>query len=460
MRAASWVLGAAVVAFTATAVAPAARAGGRSVAVIHPPDAPFPTLGPRHAPVTVEFFCNFNGTRDYPRLYAWLVQLAARHPRRLRVEFHIVGNAYSEAAYEAFVQGKFHAFARAAFASHRRPKLEHIAAWAAAAGVDYTRIERALATGRHRAAIRQAERLRARRGARGSRGKVAFNGEFQARKASNLDELEDTYDAHFHRAKALLDDGVEVRELFDRLVRAAARRRARPPAGPGQVDARPGQRPPPNRAPTLMTAPLDTAPWPSRGPATARVALTVACSMQSRLCRDLVHRVSDAVDVYQGDARLVVMPLFDPGVHRHATLAHEATQCAHDDGAGWRFLTRVFATFRATQLDRKHLIGHAAAVGLDAARFTACLDSHRHRAQVLGALRALRAAGVVYSPSLIAARRIYVGQRSRGEIAAIIEHALRPGLLERAATLRRHILDTVTVGAALTQAVGPAPRHR
>ena len=416
---------------------------GRAVAVVHAPHLELPTIGPEHAPVTVEFFCNFNGDRNFPKYYAMLLELAERHPARLRIEFHIVGNAFSEAAYEAFDQGRFHEFARAAFGHGSRPRLSDLEQWADQAGMNYAELQRALEDGRHKPRIARAQALRARRGSRSSSKIVAFNGEFQARKATNLEELEETYDDHYRRAKALLDDGVPVDQLFARLAREAGLRHGDVPRAPGKVDLAPTVEPPPLATPALLASRLPEQPWPSRGPAAARVVMVLACSLQSDGCRDLYRRVELARADHADDVRVTLLPLFDDELHPDARLAHEATLCAGDQGKYWELVDQIFRVHRPHQLGLEFLVEHAEKAGLIGDDFARCVEGRRHADHVAEALTALRRAGVTYTPSLVVGGRIYVGMRSDTDLLALVNLELRPGLLERARELRRHILDTI-----------------
>lgn len=428
---------------TALAVpANADRRAGKAVTVVHEPPDEVPTLGPRHAPVTVEFFCNFHGEINSIRFYKLLNQLAQRHPRRLRVEFHIIGNQYSEAAYEAFAQGKFHAFADAAFSQRHRPRLEHIMQWAKTADMNLEQLQQALDDGRHKPAIATATALRERRGSRKRR--LAFNGEFPSHVPSNLDELEDHYDLHYKRAKVFLDNGVAVDELFARLVRDVEGRRAKPAGLVGKYDPAPGLDPPPVEAPKLASGDLHLDAHPSRGPEDARVVMALYCSMKSHNCLELYRRVQRSLRVYPDDVRVVFVPLFDDDVHPGARLAHETALCAGDQGQFWAFTDKLFGKFRPNQLDFDSLAKRAEEIDLDVESLRECVDRRTHADALDQAIRNARDAGILYTPSLVVGRRIYVGSRSHDELLAIIADAMRPGLLERARDLRRQILEALT----------------
>ena len=424
---------------------------GNNVTVVHEPPGDVPSIGPRHAPVTIEFFCNFGGERQSVTIYRNLIELAERHPRRLRIELHIVGNYFSEAAYEAFDQGGFRAFADAALGEGMRRRMQEsdIAKWAKAAGIDVREVEAARKDGRHKPRIERAEALRTRRGM--PNGRLAINGAPPTGTATNLDEFESLYDQHYAIARALLDDGVPLEDVFDRLVEQRERNMSRAVGLPGRIDDSPTLEAPPVEPPGLSLRVVDTAAFPPRGAYDARVVMTLFCGMQSKICRDMFRVLNDVHAVFPDEVRMSFAPLFDDDVHPDARLAHEAAVCAADQGMYWEYVDTVFRVFRPRALSVEHLEAHAEAIDLDAAAFHDCVTSRIHSKEVDAAAQEARDAGLVYTPSLVIGRRIYIGYHKRDDVTAIINYALRPGLLERARYLRRQILEVLsplTVGDA------------
>jgi protein-disulfide isomerase len=426
------------------------RRAGAAVTVVHVPRGPVPSLGPRFAPVTVEFFVSFSGERTDSKFFEQLLDLTRRHPRRLRVEFHIVGDDRAEAAYEAFRQGKFFAFAKAALRDRGRHTYQAIHEWARAAELDIAQLDRALRTGRHKPEVARATALRARRthGAQGSQ-RLVFNGVVPPRALSSLEEFEDEYDRHYGHARTLLHDGVALPRLFPRLIREAQDRalEQKPPETPFAVDHTPHRDPPPVQEAQLLTRPLSTGAFPSRGPEHAPVVLTALCSVQSGNCSNYYRRLRTVQSYYPSQVQFSLLPLFDDELHPDARLAHEATLCAHEQGQYWEFLNSLFGAFRQTQLTPEHLSKHALRIGIDMAEFGQCVASRRHRDAVDASLSRAHELGLVYSPSLIVGGRVYIGLRQIGDLMAIISAELRPGMLERAADLRRNVLRQLA-GAA------------
>src|SRR5690606_15164879 len=123
--------------------------------VVHQPPSTLPSIGPRHAPVTIEVYANLGDGSATGQVHRLLLELAERHPRRLRVVYRLVSageqsNPHLEVAQEAFVQGRFRTFVDemygTRFVSPRTSELKEIAA---RAGLDTRKLEQALDDGRH-----------------------------------------------------------------------------------------------------------------------------------------------------------------------------------------------------------------------------------------------------------------------------------------------------------------------
>ncbi len=121
-------------------------------------------------------------------------------------------------------------------------------------------------------------------------------------------------------------------------------------------------------------------------------------------------------------------------IHPLALGAAQAARCAGEQGRFWPMHERLFAPPGALDPDALH--GHAAALGLDLARFRQCLDTGRHAADIRREVDEARRLGVSSTPSfLFAARagdadRVRVVGGARGALPwerfrELIEHYLR-----------------------------------
>lgn len=83
-------------------------------------------------------------------------------------------------------------------------------------------------------------------------------------------------------------------------------------------------------------------------------------------------------------------------IHKSAFKAAEAVRCSGDQGKYWEMHDRVFASQGPATFDKWD--EHAAAVGLDAARFKTCLDSGKHAADIRKDMAQAQAAGLTGTP--------------------------------------------------------------
>ncbi len=412
--------------------------------VIHDPPGTMPVHGPRFAAVTAEFFCdphNYTSKRVYQRL----MELAKRHPTRLRIVYHVYSARYApflaEAMAEAGAQGRFHEFAKLLLLRGSYTKQKHIPDLARAAGVDFSGIERAWKDKRHLAALRAVVAARTRRGFTIARRRVVFNGiEFSTRSSyPNIDQYENAYDEAYARGKALMAQGIPLAALHARLLRDIDDARPLTVLRRGTVDGpSPRTRRETEPRPTLVRGRVSYTGPHTRGPENARVPIVLFCSLQSSLCGRLARLLETVrTKYYAKRVRVVFHHLFDdndPG-QPSARLAHEAAMCAHDQQGFWRFVDATFAHLarrsNALPLSIAELRNRAKGAGLDVSKFIVCLESGKNAKLVDKAVAASRAAGVTRTPSLIIGGRLYEGHRTQRDLLYLIREQLRTGLLER-----------------------------
>ena len=84
-------------------------------------------------------------------------------------------------------------------------------------------------------------------------------------------------------------------------------------------------------------------------------------------------------------------------IHPLAFKAAEATHCAEEQGKYWEMHDRLFENQRALT----PWSGHAEALGLDVAKFEACLESDRHADAVRADMAEASKAGATGTPSFV-----------------------------------------------------------
>jgi protein-disulfide isomerase len=118
---------------------------------------------------------------------------------------------------------------------------------------------------------------------------------------------------------------------------------------------------------------------PFKGSPSARVAIIEYSDYQCPYCGEYARQVFPRLDndyIKSGKVRYYFrdLPL---QMHPQALPAALASRCAGDQGKFWEMHERLFANQNALGLDA--LKQHAAALGLDAARFDECMSSAKYR---------------------------------------------------------------------------------
>jgi protein-disulfide isomerase len=127
---------------------------------------------------------------------------------------------------------------------------------------------------------------------------------------------------------------------------------------------------------------IDVAGFPALGSDDAVVTLIEFSDYECPFCirhfQETMPRVAELVD--QGRLRYVFRDLPIAQLHPGATRAHEAAQCADEQGQFWPLHARLFSP--AGSHTDGALEEHATAAGLDLGRFRECLGSRRHTDRV------------------------------------------------------------------------------
>jgi len=86
-------------------------------------------------------------------------------------------------------------------------------------------------------------------------------------------------------------------------------------------------------------------------------------------------------------------------IHKQAFKAHEAANCAGDQGKFWEMHNQLFANQK--KLHPKDLLGYAETLGLDLSVFESCLDSGKHTAEIRKDIDAGVKTGIRGTPSFL-----------------------------------------------------------
>jgi len=160
---------------------------------------------------------------------------------------------------------------------------------------------------------------------------------------------------------------------------------------------------------------------PTRGPANAPIEMIEFSDFQCPYCLRANPVVTQVLNAY-GDKIKFTYRHYPLGNHPDARPAAEASECANEQGKFWPYHDRLFAT--ASRLDTNDLKQDAAALGLDTAKFNACVDSHKYKADVDADVLAGDEAGVDGTPAFFINGRMISGAQPFEAFKRIIEEEL------------------------------------
>lgn len=161
---------------------------------------------------------------------------------------------------------------------------------------------------------------------------------------------------------------------------------------------------------------------PVRGPTNAKVTIVEFSDFQCPYCSLAAPKVLSLVDLYPKDVK-VVFKQFPLDMHRQARLAAEASLAANAQNKFWEMHDRMFANFR--QLSRDNILKWASESGMDVARFTQELDSHKYGPIVEREVNEGMNAGVMGTPSFFIDGKRYNGAMDPETVKPIIDAELK-----------------------------------
>ena len=161
---------------------------------------------------------------------------------------------------------------------------------------------------------------------------------------------------------------------------------------------------------------------PGRGAEDARVTIIEFSDFQCPYCQRADQVVKQVLERYPNDVRVVYRHLPLENIHSRARPAAEASACAADQDQFWAYHDKLFANQR--QLEDPDLKRFAEELGLDSARFDACVAERTHRDQVDVDAAAAQGAGVTGTPAFFVNGRLLSGSRPAEEFYKIIDAEL------------------------------------
>lgn len=163
---------------------------------------------------------------------------------------------------------------------------------------------------------------------------------------------------------------------------------------------------------------------PARGPEGAKVTIVEFSDFECPFCSKAEDTVSQVMEKYAGKIHLVFRH-FPLSFHANAPKAAEASMCANEQGKFWEMHKQLFANQKALGIE--DLKKHADAVGLDKAKFEACLDQGKMKSIVEADTKAGSDVGVSGTPAFFINGKMLSGAQPASEFEKIIDAELKKG---------------------------------
>lgn len=160
---------------------------------------------------------------------------------------------------------------------------------------------------------------------------------------------------------------------------------------------------------------------PAKGPADAPVQIIEFSDFECPFCQRSSPTIAKVLANYGDRIRLVYRHYPLPN-HPNARPAAEASACAAELGAFWRYHDRLFEN--QARLAAGDLKQHAADLGLEPAAFNECFDSRKYRQDVDADMAAGEAAGVSGTPAFFINGRPLTGAQPFEAFQRIIDEEL------------------------------------
>ncbi len=160
---------------------------------------------------------------------------------------------------------------------------------------------------------------------------------------------------------------------------------------------------------------------PSLGDPKAPVTIVEFADYECPFCATVEPELRRVLADRPGKVRLVFQA-FPLSIHPNALAASQAALCAGEQGRFWEMHERLWKSRDA--LGAADLRAHARALGLDGARFDACLASGRTAPAVEESRRLGEALGLESTPTLFVNGRMLVGAQPAGKLERLVDYEL------------------------------------
>ena len=159
-----------------------------------------------------------------------------------------------------------------------------------------------------------------------------------------------------------------------------------------------------------------------RGDTNAPITIVEFSDFQCPFCQRVHPVVKELLSKYPRQVKLAYRDFPLRQIHPQADAAAEAARCAAEQGKFWQFHDRLFESNRS--LDLAAFADHAAAIGLDQAKFVDCLAADKFEAQIEQDLQDGTQAGVNGTPGFFINGVMVTGAQPLAVFERVVEEEL------------------------------------
>lgn len=330
-----------------------------------PANAPF--RGNANAPITINEFVDFNC--HFCRVsHATMGQILANYPDKVRLVFRHYPLSMTEGegsflVHEASLcareQNKFWEFHDAVFAQEGQAGKDNLDQLASQAGLNKEALQQCLQSGKYREEIKRDRQEGANRGVQGTPN--FFINDVHVVGAFPYEHFRDVIEGILDPSKA----------------KPVAQAPQPQPQGPVEFKDLDGR--------------------PAMGNKNAPVTVVEFSDFFCPFCKKGAGTMHEIMKNYEGKVRLVFRH-FPLAMHQGAERAHQAAECAHEQGKFWGYHDALFDTLGQPKDDEKY-IQLAKEAGLNEKKFGKCLNSNKYQDLVKKEIETGNNAGVQGTPS-------------------------------------------------------------
>ncbi len=370
-----------------------------------------PARGPKHAPVTLVVFSDFQ-CPYCQRLAPTLDALVKKYPSELRVvfkhnplPFHDRAEPAAELALEAMAKKGEKGFwaAHDAIFARNRSGLDDDGLGKIAEELGLSRAATLAKLGKrvHQKAIEDDAALAETVDASGT--PTSFINGKKLPGAQPIEKFVARIDAELAAAQKLRADGIAAAKLYEHIIKNGKEKTI---------------------AETVTVA-APTQKNPHKGPLGAKVTIQIFTDFECPFCGRVQDTLTELEKLYSGKVRFVFrnMPL---PFHAHAHAAHTfAMEAFRQKGATgfWKAHDLLFAN--QSSLTRADLLAHAATLGLDAGEVDKALGEDRHKDVIEADTKAASDAGISGTPCFVIDGYLLEGAQPLSAFRRVVDHALK-----------------------------------